>query len=323
MASILASVVIPSYNCAPWLERSVLSALALSRDQIEVVIVDDGSVDDTPRICDDLKERHPQVRVIRQTNSGLSMARNAGIAISRGDYIILLDADDVLAPFDLASLVSGDFDLIRVGVEIKQLDGTCEYKRDSFGPAKGVNYLKDRLRAESFFIASWAYFYRRQWLQEQGLKFVPGLLHEDHVFTIEAILKAQSFIERNTLAYHYFIREGSITTALDSERICLRIASLIYIVEHLYGCMKQHPDINFIDWLRYNIDTCYYLSQKIESLVFNWPILKMELRLMTYHLYRRDFRSARGVTWRVRRAFEAVLFSRLGRHSLKFKPASA
>lgn len=325
MALILASVIIPSYNCAPWLERSVLSALALSEDQVEVVIVDDGSTDETPKICGALEARYPQVRVIRQINAGVSAARNAGISVSRGDYVIFLDADDVLIPFDLSAVVSGEFDLIRVGVQISRLDRSVEFQRGAFSSASGVDYLKVRLEGfglvdSGFCLASWAYFYKRQWLWGQELRFVPGLLHEDLIFTLEAILKANKFIERPTLAYHYILREGSITTAVDIDRVRLKTASYVYIIEQTFALMNQYPGINFINFLCFQIESCFQLARQINSFGFDWQIFKLVLRMFSYDLFRRDFRSARGVMWMMRRSFEAVLFSRLDRRSLRFQP---
>lgn len=87
----LVSVVIPVYNCAPFLAQAIESALAQSHRRVEIIVVDDGSIDATPEI---LRQYAPRVQVITQANEGVSSARNVGIRASRGDYIAFLDSDD-------------------------------------------------------------------------------------------------------------------------------------------------------------------------------------------------------------------------------------
>ena len=94
------SVVIPAYNAAATVAASVRSALAQTLEQIEVIVVDDGSTDDTAAVVDALGD--PRVRIVSQANRGLPSARNAGIAASRGELIALLDSDDLLLPGYLA-----------------------------------------------------------------------------------------------------------------------------------------------------------------------------------------------------------------------------
>lgn len=91
----LVSVVIPAYNYARYLPEAIDSALRQTYPEVEVIVIDDGSTDDTPRIASGYGER---IRYIRQPNAGLSAARNRGLAEARSDYVVLLDADDLLDP---------------------------------------------------------------------------------------------------------------------------------------------------------------------------------------------------------------------------------
>ena len=103
-SSSLVSVIVPSYNMAPFLPHAVQSALAQSYADLEILIVDDGSTDDTPKVVRQW-ERDPRVRVHRQANGGLSHARNQGIALTAGPFIALLDADDTWATEKLSRQV--------------------------------------------------------------------------------------------------------------------------------------------------------------------------------------------------------------------------
>lgn len=97
----LVSVVIPTYNMGHYLPQAVQSVLGQSYTNVQVQIIDDGSTDDTPTVVRQW-DGHPRVRVHRQTNGGLSHARNQGIALSRGPFVALLDADDIWLPEKLA-----------------------------------------------------------------------------------------------------------------------------------------------------------------------------------------------------------------------------
>lgn len=94
------SIIIPCYNAGPWLAETLQSALAQTWPEKEVILVDDGSTDKSPEIACSFERRG--VRVLRQSNRGAAAARNAGLAVARGDWIQFLDADDLLAPDKIA-----------------------------------------------------------------------------------------------------------------------------------------------------------------------------------------------------------------------------
>ena len=105
MENVKVSLVIPVYGVEDTLERAVDSALAQTLEEVEILLVDDGSPDACPQICDDYAARHPgKVRVLHQENQGLGLARNAGAAMARGEYIAFLDSDDTIEPEMLAAL---------------------------------------------------------------------------------------------------------------------------------------------------------------------------------------------------------------------------
>lgn len=98
-SDLLLSVVIPAYNYAQTLPRAVESVIAQLNERSELLVIDDGSTDDTPAVLADLQVRYPgQFRAIRKPNGGLSSVRNRGIAETVGRYLVFLDADDELAP---------------------------------------------------------------------------------------------------------------------------------------------------------------------------------------------------------------------------------
>lgn len=91
------SIIIPSYNSGKFIVETILSAQSQSFKPTEIIVVDDGSTDDTPRLIEQLKKEHQNIKYIQQPNAGVSAARNNGFQISRGKYVLFLDADDLMA----------------------------------------------------------------------------------------------------------------------------------------------------------------------------------------------------------------------------------
>ena len=92
------SVIIPVYNMGPWLRDCLESVLAQTFTSFECILVDDGSTDDSPQICDYYAKKDDRFRVIHKANGGLSSARNAGLDDAAGEYIAFVDSDDVILP---------------------------------------------------------------------------------------------------------------------------------------------------------------------------------------------------------------------------------
>lgn len=99
------SIIIPIYNVADYLLKSVRSAIEQTERDIEVILVDDGSTDNSGALCDELAQEDFRIQVIHKENGGLSSARNAGVAAARGDYVLLLDGDDYLLPHAAARVL--------------------------------------------------------------------------------------------------------------------------------------------------------------------------------------------------------------------------
>jgi len=97
----LVSVIIPAYNAARFIRRTLVSVLAQTHPDLDVIVVDDGSVDETVSIVEAIARDDPRVRLFRQKNSGVSAARNAALSVARGAYIAPLDADDLWHPAKL------------------------------------------------------------------------------------------------------------------------------------------------------------------------------------------------------------------------------
>ena len=120
----LISVIVPVYNGEKYLRACLDSILASDYEDLQIIVVDDGSKDTSPEICDDYAEKDHRVQVIHQANGGLVAARNAGLRVAKGQYISFVDADDMIAPCFYTKMVAA----------IEEQDGdiaACEYSNDA------------------------------------------------------------------------------------------------------------------------------------------------------------------------------------------------
>ena len=213
----MVSIVIPVYNAEKYLEESINSVLNQDLKEIEILLIDDGSTDSSPTICDSFVEKDQRVRVIHKANQGVSIARNIGLENARGDYIAFMDADDEMKPDMLsflysyaekynADMVSCSSGYVVDGKIVREEFGTNElsvYERKEA--------LKNFLLGKTFNIGVWTKLFRKSLIED--IRFVEDKkINEDKYFIFEALLKSQTIVLYDVTKYLYFKREGSATT---------------------------------------------------------------------------------------------------------------
>ena len=193
-------------------------ALRLAEDEAEIIVVDDGS------------EVRPEGNFlyVHQEQSGLSMARNTGLSHAQGQYIQFVDADDCLIPSVYEAVLEHlrkdlpDLLLFKMS-NINNVYEKCPVPRKS----SGVDFLQNHnLRASAC-----AYVFRRDILGD--LRFQPGLLHEDELFTPQLFWKAKTLLELDAKAYFYRQHSGTITSSKSSEKVQKRLNDIRFIISEL------------------------------------------------------------------------------------------
>lgn len=214
MTENLISVIVPVYKVEAYLDRCVQSIVDQSYRNLEIILVDDGSTDACPSMCDSWAEKDPRISVIHKANGGLSDARNAGMSAATGEYISFIDSDDWIAPEMLERLVAAmerdDSDISACAVEMVWEDGT---------PSKLLTVQKecvlDRQSAQRELLAEnllkqpvWYKLYRRDLIKD--ILFPVGKLHEDVFWSYRAVDKSRRVSIIDYKGYFYFQRNGSI-----------------------------------------------------------------------------------------------------------------
>lgn len=221
--NILVSVIVPVYNVQQYLPKCVDSILAQTYANLEIILVEDGTKDDSGLICDDYARQDSRIRVIHKPNGGLSSARNAGLDIARGEYIVFADSDDWLEPDAYESMLSlaqqenvklvcaGRYDAD--GETGEKTLGLCPPRQEVIS---GEELVRRIFTWENIDSAAWDKLYHRSLFRER--RYPVGKIVEDVPVTYLIALEAGQAAMLNKPVYNYLHRPGSITTASVSEK---------------------------------------------------------------------------------------------------------
>ena len=227
MTTPLISVIVPVYRVEEYLERCVKSILSQTYENLEVILVDDGSPDQCPAICDACAEKDARVKVIHQENKGLSGARNAGIDAASGEYLAFVDSDDYVSPHFIEEL----YQLLQdTGCAIGQCrfsyvkgDGLVEEGDSAFCIYRGESLMEQLYGPEekaTCFVVAWNKLYRAELFKETGIRYPEGRIHEDEATTYRLFHEAKklAFLDRELYGY-YTENGGSITSVFSAKRL--------------------------------------------------------------------------------------------------------
>lgn len=205
------SVIIPVYNVALYLKRCVDSVTAQSYPYLEIILVDDGSKDESPLLCDQLAQADTRIQVIHKKNAGLSAARNSGIDIATGDYIMFVDSDDWIHPEYIQTLIRP---MQETGARISMGEREVCHEVTKFQEHQ-KNYsiipideaIPRMLKGE--WISAWGKIYETSLFK--SIRFPEGRNNEDYAILIYLFEQCEQICHTNDIVYYYFVREGSIT----------------------------------------------------------------------------------------------------------------
>ncbi len=220
----LISIIVPVYKVEEFLDRCVNSLVNQTYRNLEIILVDDGSPDNCPILCDNWAKKDDRIKVLHKVNGGLSDARNHGLEIATGEYILYVDSDDYIDLDTCSRFVSrlGYYKAdIVVGGALKEIDGKSENMTHSLSESKIYNskdYIMKSVLKGEFFAPAWLNLYKKSFLNENHLFYKFNRFFEDSQILPRMFLKANSIIIMNKPFYHYIIRENSIMTSTKNEK---------------------------------------------------------------------------------------------------------
>lgn len=240
----LISVIVPVYRVEAYLDRCVRSILEQTYTNLEIILVDDGSPDRCPQMCDAWARQDQRIRVIHKANGGLSDARNAGMASATGKYIAFVDSDDWIEAdmyrmlYD--KMMEYDSDISACGVEMVFEDGSAAQKLTQNGSC--VLEAQEAMQAvieESWIQAPvWYKLYKAELIG--SIPFPVGKYHEDVFWTYQAVGKAKRVVVFDQIGYHYTQRSGSIMGTGYSLK---RLDALEAKMQRIQFVQAHYPDM--------------------------------------------------------------------------------
>lgn len=224
------SVIIPVYNTASYLKESVGSIMKQTLQDLQIIVVNDGSTDNSAEILEDLAAQDDRIQIITQQNKGLSGARNAGLPFVKGQYIYFMDSDDCLSAdcleicYDRCEKQHLDFVIFDAEnvYENNVSYSMQEYSRkgllDDTEVYRGCDFLKQQLHKFAFRASACLIFARFSFVSKHFNGFYQGIIHEDHLYTVPLHLYAENVGYISACFFKRRVRQDSIMTRNFSMR---------------------------------------------------------------------------------------------------------
>ena len=291
----LISVIVPIYKVEAYLERCIRSIVNQTYKNLEIILVDDGSPDSCPDICDVWKEKDDRIKVIHKKNGGLSDARNAGMQIMTGTYISYIDSDDWVAndmyEKMMYAIKKKDADICECQFEKTAgiVKSNKEQKTDKVTILKKEEALKAVVE-EKINPVVWNKIYKREIVDQ--LYFEKGKYNEDEFWTYQVVEKAEKIVQIEDVGYYYFFREDSIINETYSIRrldaLEARYQRMKYLEKYpeIYGIAKRQLVFNcmyhYQKGLRFLSDSdLKTLKLKVKAIYKDIPIDKNDIKEYT------------------------------------------
>lgn len=238
------SVIIPAYNVASYLERCVQSIVCQTYSDLEIILVDDGSTDGTGELCDELSKTDFRIKVVHKENGGLSDARNAGIAVAKGEIYSFIDGDDYieLDTYEamMAEMQDENVSIVEGGIITTDVQGNdfihmipkrrCFKKKEAFLDLFSSERYIMETSCDKLFRASLF----------QNIRYKKGIINEDMEILPRLLDISNEVVLINKVIYHYIKRQDGIT----GNRYSLNRYQTITIGRGIYRmCREKYPDL--------------------------------------------------------------------------------
>lgn len=221
----LISVIVPIYNVEKYIDKCIRSIVGQTYKNLEIILVDDGSPDCCPAICDEWAKKDARIKVIHKQNGGLSDARNAGLKIVTGEYIAFVDSDDFVAIDYIECLYTNikknDAQISACDIEIIEDDGETSIENNNIPYKTRVctpdEAIDDILHGVGFRAVAWNKLYKADLLKNEF--YLKGKYHEDEFFTYRILAKAKKLVYIEKKLYFYIQRQGSIMNTISEKHL--------------------------------------------------------------------------------------------------------
>lgn len=242
MKNKLVTIIIPAYNVSKYIEKCTLSALNQTHQNIEVIVVNDGSKDKTKEILDNLAKEHKNLTVIHKENEGVSAARNDGLKIAKGDYVVFLDGDDYLSE----DYVSYMLKLVKETDADFCMSKNCFMTTDQNQEEEHIEILTPAeattlLLSPKINVGCWNKIYKRKLLQENNLNFSTELFYGEGLHFITRVAQRTNKLGVGTRRVYNYRQdnEDSATTKFNIKKFYNGEKSILKIKDEMILVDKE------------------------------------------------------------------------------------
>lgn len=281
MGNILVSVIVPIYQVEEYLQECIESIRNQTYSNLEIILVDDGSKDSCPQICDEYQKMDKRIKVVHQVNKGLAAARNKGIDIATGDYYVFIDSDDYIHLQMIEILLDS---ACRMNADIS----FCNYtkKKDAFESnislqdVKVLKYNREEILQKLTvsnnipFVIACSKLYRKELFE--NLRFLEGRLHEDEFIIHWLYDRCKVVCSVECELYFYRQREGSITSFISEQSALDKI-----------DCAKDR-----VDFFEHKNEQLFPEAVALYLYLLIWLYYKVnnkELKIRVYETYKKEY----------------------------------
>ena len=282
------SIIIPVYNVEQYLQFCVQSVITQTYQDLQVILVNDGSTDSSGVLCDQLAQQDNRIQVVHKSNGGLSDARNAGLRVATGEYVAFLDSDDVY-------LLNDGLEQLMALAQAEQLDVLLfqavdvypnhqsirkAYDEAWIATHSGMEVFHQLVRTQSFNMSACFQIIRRELLEQHQIYFEKGLLSEDVDWSLRLWKYVQKVRAINLPMYGYQHREGSISTTYTIRNL--------RSYEHIFAKFVQLYIERVVEAAAelYWQTVMGYLAQMYTNCLYNYGQLTIQERKDNYYILR-------------------------------------
>lgn len=273
------SVIIPVFNIEKYINKCIESVVNQTYTDLEIILVDDGSTDTSPVICDEWKEKDARINVFHKKNGGVSSARNFGISKANGEYVMFVDGDDYIVPTALQKLME-------TAIETKADTCVCNYtsecqgvKCDEIMPIEYKIYNNKEILYHYFIgkycalVTPWCNLYKRELFTQNNIEYPEGRLSDDEFTSYKLLWASRKTAVLSQPLYVYVQRPGSITNTPNIKLTKDLIDSVGHYVEFGYNLqdedIKKWVNIAAFKWY------CSLVQQSVNWNVYNEDLFEM------------------------------------------------
>lgn len=265
----LVSIIIPIYNVEKYLEKCIKSIINQTYRNLEIILIDDGSTDESGKICEKYKEQDNRIIFINKKNGGSASAKNEGLKVAKGYYITFVDSDDFIEPDMIEYMVNI---IKKYNSDIIQCSFTNLYKNTE--KFKQYKIVEQKISSKDFlelFLTKWdnSLFWNKLFKREviENIVFKEGRCIDDEFFTYKCVINSKSIVTSNKIVYNYRMRKSGVMKSESSQKQILK-DRIDYLYERYELVRKIYKDLDkdFLEHLLTYyliISKDYYVDEKL------------------------------------------------------------